>query len=44
VGKNKTVHVIVDNYAAHKHPKVLEWIENHSRFVFHYSLQRQPPG
>jgi transposase len=24
--KKKTVHVIVDNYAAHKHPKVLEWI------------------
>ena len=29
VAKKKTVHVIVDNYAAHKHPKVLEWIENH---------------
>ena len=24
VAKKKTVHVIVDNYAAHKHPKVLE--------------------
>jgi len=35
VAKKKTVHVIVDNYAAHKHPKVLEWIENHPRFVFH---------
>jgi hypothetical protein len=37
VAKKKMVHVIVDNYAAHKHPKVLEWIENHSRFVFHFT-------
>jgi hypothetical protein len=37
VAKKKTVHVIVDNYAAHKHPKVLEWIETHPRFVFHFS-------
>jgi transposase len=37
VAKNKTVHVIVDNYAAHKHPKVLEWIESHPRFVFHFT-------
>jgi hypothetical protein len=36
VAKKKKVHVIVDNYAAHKHPKVLEWIENHPRFVFHF--------
>ena len=38
VAKKKTVHVIVDNYAAHKHPKVLEWIESHRRFVFHFTL------
>lgn len=37
VAKKKTVHVIVDNYSAHKHPKVLEWIENHPRFVFHFT-------
>ena len=37
VAKRRTVHVIVDNYAAHKHPKVLEWIENHPRFVFHFT-------
>src|ERR1700757_1924115 len=36
VAKKKTVHVIVDNYAAHKHPRVLEWIETHPRFVFHF--------
>src|SRR6266498_2101029 len=32
-----TVHVIVDNYAAHKHPKVLEWLARHPRFVFHFT-------
>jgi transposase len=37
VAKKKTVHVIVDNYAAHKHPKVLEWIETQPRFVFHFT-------
>jgi transposase len=37
VPKKKTVHVIVDNYAAHKHPKVLEWIEQHPLFVFHFT-------
>jgi transposase len=37
VAKKKTVHVIVDNYAAHKHPKVLEWIKTHPRFVFHFT-------
>jgi transposase len=37
VPKQKTVHVIVDNYAAHKHPKVLEWIDKHPRFVFRFT-------
>jgi transposase len=37
VPKKKTVHVIVDNYAAHKHPKVIEWIAKHPRFVFHFT-------
>ena len=37
VPKKKTVHVVVDNYAAHKHPKVLEWIDKHPRFVFHFT-------
>ena len=35
--KKKSVHVIIDNYAAHKHPKVLEWLERHPRFVFHFT-------
>src|SRR5215470_8538750 len=29
--------VVVDNYAAHKHPKVREWIGKHPRFVFHFT-------
>ena len=37
VPRRKAVHVIVDNYAAHKHPKVFEWIEKHPRFVFHFT-------
>jgi transposase len=31
----KAVHVIIDNYAAHIHDKVMEWLERHPRFVFH---------
>jgi transposase len=32
-----TIHVIVDNYAAHKHPNVLEWLAYHPRFAFHFT-------
>ncbi len=33
----KAVHVILDNYAAHKHPKVREWLGRHDRFTFHFT-------
>ena len=33
----KVVHVILDNYAAHKHPKVKAWLGRHPRFVFHFT-------
>ena len=33
----KTVHVILDNYAAHKHPKVRAWLARHERFTFHFT-------
>jgi transposase len=33
----KVVHVVLDNYATHKHPKVLEWLTRHPRFVFHFT-------
>jgi hypothetical protein len=37
VSKRLTVHIIVDNYAAHKHPKILQWLARHPRFVFHFT-------
>jgi transposase len=33
----KIIHVILDNYAPHKHPKVRAWLDRHPRFVFHYT-------
>src|SRR5262249_24699985 len=32
-----TVHAVIDNYAAHKHPKVLQWLARHPRFVLHFT-------
>jgi hypothetical protein len=32
----KVVHVILDNYAAHKHPAVRAWLARHPRWVFHF--------
>jgi len=37
VPAGKSVHVILDNYAAHKHPKVRKWLGRHDRFVFHFT-------
>jgi transposase len=31
------VHLIVDNYATHKHPKVRAWLARHERFQFHFT-------
>ena len=28
---------ILDNYAAHKHPKVMAWLDRHPRFAFHFT-------
>jgi len=36
VPAGKLVHVILDNYAAHKHPKVRRWLDRHERFTFHF--------
>ncbi len=30
------IHLIVDNYATHKHPKVKAWIKRHRRFHVHF--------
>ncbi len=34
---DKTLHLIVDNYATHKHPKVLRWLKRHPRFHVHFT-------
>jgi transposase len=31
------LHLIVDNYATHKHPKVRAWLQRHPRFHFHFT-------
>jgi transposase len=35
--KDKTLHLIVDNYATHKHPVVQEWLTRHPRFNMHFT-------
>jgi transposase len=37
VPAGKVIHLILDNYAAHKHPKVLAWLARHPRFIFHFT-------
>ncbi len=31
------LHLIVDNYATHKHPKVQSWLKRHKRFHMHFT-------
>ena len=35
--KDKTIHLVADNYATHKHPAVREWLAKHPRFVMHFT-------
>jgi transposase len=37
VPTGKEVHMIVDNYATHKHPKVERWLRRHPRFHMHFT-------
>ena len=37
VPEDKAVHIILDNYATHKHPKVRDWLNRHKQFVFHFT-------
>jgi transposase len=37
------LHVIVDNYATHKHPRVKSWLKRHPRFHVH-SFRRAVRG
>jgi len=36
VAHDKSIHVVLDNYATHKHPKVLAWLARHPRWTFHF--------
>ena len=35
--RDKTLHLICDNYATHKHPVVQAWLEKHPRFHMHFT-------
>ena len=35
--KGKTLHLVVDNYATHKHAAVKAWLEKHPRFNIHFT-------
>ncbi len=35
--KSKQLHLIVDNYATHKHPEVLAWLDKQPRFHIHFT-------
>jgi transposase len=37
VPAGKVIHVILDNYAAHKHAKVRRWLDRHPRWIFHFT-------
>ena len=35
--KDKVLHLICDNYATHKHPRVKAWLKKHPRFHMHFT-------
>jgi len=35
--KDKTLHLIADNYATHKHPTVQNWVAKHPRITMHFT-------
>lgn len=37
IGSAKEVHLICDNYATHKHPKVQAWLARHPKFHVHFT-------
>jgi len=37
VPAGKTIHAILDNYGAHKHPAVRQWVARHPRWIFHFT-------
>jgi len=37
VRQDKQIHMIVDNCATHKHPRVQRWLDRHPRFRMHFT-------
>ena len=37
IPKDKPLHLIADNYATHKHPKVQRWLKRHPRVHMHFT-------
>jgi transposase len=37
VPAGKLIHVVLDNYGSHKHPKVRAWLARHPRWTFHFT-------
>jgi putative transposase len=37
VPSNLEIHLVVDNYATHKHPRVKQWLAAHPRYHVHYT-------
>jgi transposase len=37
VPAEKQIHIICDNYATHKHPRVQRWLDRHKRFHVHFT-------
>jgi hypothetical protein len=37
VPAGRLVHAVLDNYATHKHPKVMAWLERHPRWTLHFT-------
>ena len=33
----RLIHVVLDNYGSHKHPKVRAWLARHPRWTFHFT-------
>ena len=33
----KLIHAVIDNYATHKHPKVMKWLADHPCWTFHFT-------
>jgi transposase len=37
VPAGKVIHVILDNYGSHRHPKAMAWLARHPRWTFHFT-------